>query len=78
MLGPLLAFGVLMLLPGEYDAVFVVSTAFAFVGLAVLVLLVPAAAEEPGRRHPGDVPGPTGAASDHGDARAQPTAADTR
>jgi MFS family permease len=41
MLGPLLAFGVLMLLPGAYDAVFVVSTAFAFVGLAVLVLLVP-------------------------------------
>lgn len=41
MLGPLVAFGVLMLLPGDFDAVFVVSTAFAFVGLAVLLLLVP-------------------------------------
>lgn len=42
MLGPLLAFGILLLLPGDYDAVFVVSSAFAFLGLAVLVLLVPA------------------------------------
>jgi MFS family permease len=41
MLGPLVAFGVLVLLPGDFDAVFVVSTAFAFVGLAVLLLLVP-------------------------------------
>lgn len=42
MLGPLVAFGVLLLLPGDFDAVFVVSAAFGFVGLAVLVLLVPA------------------------------------
>lgn len=42
MIGPLMAFGILLLLPGDYDAVFVVSTAFAFLGLAVLVLLVPA------------------------------------
>ncbi|KGN41242.1 major facilitator transporter [Knoellia aerolata DSM 18566] len=41
MLGPLVAFGVLMLVPGQFDAVFVVSAAFGFVGLAVLVLLVP-------------------------------------
>ena len=41
MLGPLVAFGVLWLLPGQFDAVFVVSAAFALVGLAVLVLLVP-------------------------------------
>lgn len=41
LLGPLVAFGVLLLLPGRFDAVFVVSAAFAVVGLAVLVLLVP-------------------------------------
>lgn len=41
LLGPLIAFGVLALVPGDFNAVFVVSTAFAFVGLAVLVLLVP-------------------------------------
>lgn len=40
MLGPLLAFGVLMLLPGRFDAVFVVSAAAAMLGLAVLLLLV--------------------------------------
>jgi MFS family permease len=63
MLGPLLAFGVLMLLPGEYDAVFVVSTAFALVGLAVLVLLVPgrAAVTETEDAGPAGEPmGPTG------------------
>ncbi|MFC7491296.1 MULTISPECIES: MFS transporter [unclassified Knoellia] len=41
LLGPLVAFGVLLLLPGRFDAVFVVSTAFALVGLAVVTLLVP-------------------------------------
>lgn len=41
LLGPLVAFGVLMMLPGQFDAVFVVSAAFALVGLAVVVLLVP-------------------------------------
>jgi len=40
MLGPLLAFGILLAAPGRFDAVFVVSTAFAFLGLAVLVLAV--------------------------------------
>ncbi len=40
MLGPLVAFGILLLAPARFDAVFVVSTAFAFLGLAVLVLAV--------------------------------------
>ncbi len=40
MLGPLIAFGVLLLAPARFDAVFVVSTAFALLGLAVLVLAV--------------------------------------
>lgn len=38
--GPLLAFAVLALAPGDYDAVFLVSACLAVVGLAVLVLLV--------------------------------------
>lgn len=40
MLGPLVAFGILFLAPARFDAVFVVSTAFALLGLAVLVLAV--------------------------------------
>ena len=40
MLGPLIAFGILLLAPARFDAVFVVSTLFAFLGLAVLVLAV--------------------------------------
>ena len=40
MLGPLVAFGILLVAPARFDAVFVVSTAFAFLGLAVLVLAV--------------------------------------
>ena len=39
--GPLLAFVVLWVIPGGYDSVFVVSAAAAFLGLAVLLLLVP-------------------------------------
>jgi len=38
--GPLVAFAVLAAVPGGYDSVFVVSFAFAVVGLAVLVLFV--------------------------------------
>jgi MFS family permease len=49
MLGPLLAFAVLMVAPRRFDAVFVVSTAFAFLGLAVLVLLVPGRSRRPKR-----------------------------
>jgi len=40
MLGPLVAFGILLAAPARFDAVFVVSTAFALLGLAVLVLAV--------------------------------------
>jgi MFS family permease len=40
-LGPLLAFGLLALVPGSYDSVFVASFAFAIAGLAVLLLFVP-------------------------------------
>jgi len=39
MLGPLVAFGLLLLAPARFDAIFVVSTCFAVLGLAVLVLL---------------------------------------
>ncbi len=40
-LGPLVAFGLLLSVPGSYDSIFVVSFAFGLVGLAVLVLFVP-------------------------------------
>lgn len=40
MLGPLVAFGVLLAAPGRFDAVFAVSLCFAVLGLAVLVLFV--------------------------------------
>jgi MFS family permease len=40
MLGPLIAFGVLLAAPARFDAVFVVSTLFALLGIAVLVLTV--------------------------------------
>jgi MFS family permease len=40
MLGPLIAFGILLLAPARFDAVFVVSTMFAVLGVAVLVLTV--------------------------------------
>jgi MFS family permease len=40
-LGPCVAFAVLLTLPGDYTSVFVVSCAAALLGLAVLVLLVP-------------------------------------
>lgn len=51
MLGPLVAFGVLLVAPARFDAVFVVSTAFAFLGLAVMVLAVNG---RPGRAPAGD------------------------
>jgi MFS family permease len=40
LLGPLVAFGILALLPGRFDAVFVVSFCVAGVGVAILTLLV--------------------------------------
>lgn len=54
MLGPLLAFGLLTAAPRRWDAVFVVSFAFALIGLAVITLLVrdvrKPPAEAPSRR----------------------------
>jgi MFS family permease len=55
MLGPLLAFGLLALTPGSYDAIFVVSFCTALIGLGILTLFVEnqplphddAAAEQP-------------------------------
>lgn len=38
LLGPLVAFGLLLLAPGRFDAIFVVSLCFAVLGLAVLLL----------------------------------------
>src|SRR4051794_12210099 len=40
MLGPIIAFGILLAAPARFDAVFVVSTMFAVLGVAVLVLTV--------------------------------------
>jgi hypothetical protein len=40
MLGPLVAFGILLLAPLMFDAVFIVSFCFALIGLAILVLFV--------------------------------------
>lgn len=70
MLGPLLAFAILMLVPGHFDAVFVVSSAFAILGLAVLVLLVPA------RLQPADRPGTDGSEKPVGARQPKLTGAD--
>ena len=40
MLGPLLAFALLAIVPGSFDAVFVVSSCFAVLGVAVIALFV--------------------------------------
>ena len=40
MIGPLIAFGILMLAPDAFDAVFVVSVCAALIGLGILVLFV--------------------------------------
>jgi MFS family permease len=40
MLGPLIAFGLLLLEPGQFSGIFMVSFCFAMLGLAVIVLLV--------------------------------------
>lgn len=47
LLGPLVAFLVLALAPGAFDAVLFVSVGFGIVGLAVLALFVEAPAEQP-------------------------------
>lgn len=41
MIGPLVAFGLLMLTPGAYNSIFVVSLSVALIGLGVLTLFVP-------------------------------------
>lgn len=64
LLGPLLAFWILSVVPGDYSSVFVASTAFAVIGVAVLVLLVPGR-----RRVPRTTPGSADAAAPHADAR---------
>lgn len=40
-IGPLVAFSLLALVPGDYNSIFVTSFAFAMVGVAVIVLFVP-------------------------------------
>ncbi len=61
MLGPILAFGLLALVPGGYDVVFVVSVCMAVMGLAALWLFVPSrhtaakAEDEVGSQVPGTV-----------------------
>jgi MFS family permease len=56
MLGPLVAFGILFIAPARFDAVFVVSTMFAVLGLAVLVLTVQG---RPRRAPRADTPAPS-------------------
>jgi MFS family permease len=56
MLGPIVAFGILALVPLGFDQVFVASFGFAVIGLAVLVAFVPrqhGTAPAPGERRPG-------------------------
>ncbi|PWW21391.1 sugar phosphate permease [Geodermatophilus normandii] len=49
LLGPLLAVGLLLYLPGDYDSLFLVSAVFAVLGLAVLVTFVPERRRATGR-----------------------------
>ena len=49
MLGPLVAFGILVAAPAQFDAVFAVSFCFAILGLAVLLLFVKNRAARPAR-----------------------------
>ena len=75
MLGPVVAFGVLALAPGGFDAVFVVSFCFAVVGLAILVLFV----RPDSRRREQDADAPGADVSARGEAPdpAGPAAADS-
>jgi MFS family permease len=52
LLGPILAFAILALIPGGFDAVFVVSFCVALVGLGVLVLFVDGRAGAQAAEHP--------------------------
>jgi MFS family permease len=51
-IGPLAAFAVLLAVPGGYGSIWVVSFAFAVVGVAVLVLAVPDRRTDPGSARP--------------------------
>jgi MFS family permease len=51
-IGPLAAFAVLLAVPGGYRSIWVVSFAFAVVGVAVLVLAVPDRRTDPGSARP--------------------------
>jgi MFS family permease len=51
--GPLIAFLILMLIPNGFTTVFVVSLAFAVLGVAVLVLVVPERLKVPAKRAEG-------------------------
>jgi MFS family permease len=67
-IGPLIAVGLLLLAPGRYDTVFVVSFGFAVVGFAVLALLVdapkpPAEQAEAPPAEPAEPAEPAGAAT---------------
>lgn len=53
MLGPLVAFGLLMALPGAYSTVVALSACIGVVGVAVIALLVRAPAPGPGVGNPG-------------------------
>ena len=41
LIGPLMAFSILLLVPGDYRSVFIASLAMGVIGLAILLLLVP-------------------------------------
>lgn len=63
LLGPLVAFGLLLIAPARFDAIFVVSLCFAILGLAVLLLLADGRprerAEALGSTAPAAAPRPT-------------------
>jgi MFS family permease len=63
MLGPLVAFGILLAAPARFDAVFVVSTLFALLGLAVLMLAVQGRPERARRREEDSAPRPSARAA---------------
>jgi MFS family permease len=68
-LGPLIAFGVLWLVPEGFDVVMVVSLAFAVLGVAVLLLLVP---DVRPRRARSGVPAPAAGVAPAAEASAEP------
>jgi len=55
LIGPLLAFWILFVVPGDYHSVFLASLAFAIVGVAMLLLIVPDV--RPRREKPAALPG---------------------